>query len=211
MYIELVPVKGGVGTSTIASALASQLSYMGRDTCIVGFTSQELRDQQSIWGTGHYHVFPQSLRPRGGGNGSVTLIAGETEGPLSWVEPFVLDEHEDVIAIRPLNSNYSAFDDDVRDVKRIVITEQSYLGLSNVVEYSKQADCAIVMGKSNPVLTMKDCENVIECKHVFPWSYDDGVLRAVDAGLWAGRIDRHRFRDHMSIIKHLTKGLGINV
>ena len=211
MYIELVPVKGGVGTSTIAAALASQLSYMGRDTCIVGFTSQELRDQQSIWATGYNNVFPQSFRLRGGGNGEVTLIAGETEGTLAWVEPFVLDEHEDVIAIRPLNSDHSTFDDDVPNVKRVVITEQSYLGLSNVMEHSKQADCAIVMGKSNPVLTMKDCETVIECKHVFPWPYDDGVLRAVDAGLWAGRVDRHRFRSHMPIIKHLTKGLGINV
>lgn len=216
MYIELVPVKGGVGTSTIATALASQLSYMGRDTCIFAFTPHELRDQQSIWGTGHHHDMPQTLRPNDP-YGNVTLLTGEVETDRYWLDLDQVPPNDDLITIRPIDAVGSVFaqwfDEWTPNApfKKIAVTEQTYLGLSNFTALNEQFDAVIVMGKTNPVLTMRDCENVFQCKNVFSWSYDEGVLRSIDAGLWPGRIDRHRFRDHVAIINYLTKGMNINV
>lgn len=217
MYIELVPVKGGVGTSTIAAALASQLSYMGRDTCIFAFTSHEVRDQQSLWATGHYQDMPQTLRSKGQ-HGNVTLLSGEVESDRYWLDLNQVPATDDLITIRPINAIESVFDQDwIEDwtpnvpFKKIAVTEQTYLGLSNFTALSEQFDAVIVMGKTNPVLSMRDCEAVLQCRHVFPWSYDDGVLRAIDAGLWPSRVERHRFRDHIEIVNYLTKGMNVNV
>ena len=217
MYIELVPVKGGVGTSTIAAALASQLSYMGRDTCIFAFTSHEVRDQQSLWGTGHYQDMPQTLRTKSP-NGQVTLLTGEVEADRYWLDLDDIPPTDDLITIRPMGAVESVFDQQWINnwtpnapLKKIAVTEQTYLGLSNFAARAEEFDAAIVMGKSNAVLTMRDCEAVLQCKHVFPWGYDDGVLRAIDAGLWPDRIARHRFRDHVAIIEYLTEGMNTNV
>lgn len=204
MRIELWPVKGGVGTSTIAATLAANLIKDGQTSNIICTNAAELVDQCAIFATPNIALdaMAKSERPieiRELNDGSIVKLMYTDYATVREEAT----EHADVtIVVRSKDRLATAMFKD--SAYNILITERTYLGANQANKLDKvKFDMAITYSMPECVLTMQDMAAVLNLKHVFDWPYDRAVLRSIDAGLYANRGARINYQAHHEILNHI--------
>lgn len=207
MRIELAPVKGGVGTSTVAATLAGTLTKDGERCNIITCDPRELLTQCNIWGVRNYADEclenpnqPVQIKDQVSvdKNGSVHLTYSHyTRIHKEWTDGFDIS-----IAVRRIDQHDRMFQ---QEAIKIIMAERSYLALSEAVNRKdlQGFDMAVLWSHPESVLTLKDCKSVLNIEHAFEWMYSPSVLRAIDAGLYTGRLHRLNYQDHWALINHL--------
>lgn len=207
MRIELVPIKGGVGTSTIAATLAAALTQSGEQCNLIVRNLTEVRDQHSIW------CRPQEEQRFDNNRNRpirfVDQISGENTGKVyitytdfATADRSMTGDFEVNIAIRERHQQSDVF---WPGATKILIGERCYMALSNAVSQDdlKSYDAAVLWCNTENALTTKDCKHVLGIDNVFEWQYSPSVARAVDAGIYTGRIKRLNYKDHWPLIEYL--------
>ena len=212
MFIDLYPIKGGVGTSVIAATLAGTLPSGGESLLMFTRNRSEINDQVAIFGVPTIddikHAEPRKLasfpRDEFMQNQFITWITLSSHGDFA-PEMYAFDH---VIAIHTPyeDKTKSAFDAAGYRNLRIAIVENSYMALSRFSKDDVEYDYAIVSTSDGP-LTMQDCRNVMGMHDntVFEWPHDAAIQRAVDAGIYVGRLGRLKNQSFKPIIKAITR------
>ena len=213
MFIDLYPIKGGVGTSVIAATLAGSLPSGGESLLMFTRNRNEINDQVAIFGVPtldhikHGEICRLSSFPRDGfiSDQFTTWITLSSHGHFA---PEMYTDLDHVIAIHTPyeDKTKSAFDDAGYMSLRIAIVENSYMALSRFAKDNVEYDYAIVSTSDGP-LTMQDCRNVMMMNNntAFEWPHDAAIQRAVDAGIYVGRLDRLKNQSIKPIIKAITR------
>lgn len=204
MRIELWPVKGGVGTSTVAATLAANLIEPGQTSNIICKTKHEVRDLLNIFATANYsediynHAYtPHVIRELEGG-GAISLTYTEFAHVYNDGQT-----NADVnIVIRPISESTTPVF--WPGAYNILLTERSYLGLSAAIACDKvKFNLAVVYTQDTDTLTSKDVAAVLNGPAMIEWKHDAAVSRSIDAGLYVNRYHRLNYKSDKELVKHI--------
>lgn len=204
MRIELWPVKGGVGTSTIAATLAANLIEPGQTSNIICKTRHEVRDLLNIFATANYSedIYNHAYKPH-----LIRELEGDKTVSLTYTEfAHVYNDGQtkaDVnIVVRPLgHSETPVF---WPGAYNILLTERSYLGLSAAISYDKvNFNMAVVYTRDTDTLTSKDVSAVLRVPEMIEWKHDAAVSRSIDAGLYINRYHRLNYKSDKELVNHI--------
>jgi hypothetical protein len=215
VFIELWPVKGGVGTSVIAATLACSLPKQGESVLIMTKNTEEVADQVAIFGRSAIDVekwdHPYHLADihHGGDEYRLSHIYISASWYNQWYQPKPDDQqfdHTIVIRTPQMQKTKSMFPPSIKATK-IQLLENSYLALSRSVKTENEYDLSIVLTTEHSPLQMKDVTTVLtDTSHqVFEWKRDAAVQRALDAGVYTSTRARHRNQSFVPITNHIIE------
>lgn len=180
--IEVSALKGGVGTSTVATAIALELAKVYPDKVVLLDQSKYL-DIFSIIGMGGYHRNRAEII----GENGLTVVGGEIEA-LEGALAFDIHSYEFVVidaGTTPRDGDYFGV-----DPFRISVVANAYLSLRpHTVVKAHKIDAFVCVLNDGGVLNIGDVNNVLSqfkaSMHVF--KIDSSVARTIDAGLFVSR------------------------
>jgi len=215
VLIELWPVKGGVGTSVIAATLAATLPEVGESVLIVTRNKEEMHDQAAIWGVSPVQIerwdqpYPLATLRHQGDDFKTSPISISCTWFNTWHAPRPYEEQFDhtIIIRTPQMQATASMIPDYEESTKIQIVENSYVCLARSTRSANRYDATIVFTTEGGPLEIRDCKAVLADVGgiIFEWKRDPGIQRAIDAGLYTGRIPRLANQSFNEITNHIKE------
>jgi hypothetical protein len=181
MRINLIPMAGRVGTSTIAVCLAKRLLERTNSTVeILTANQQEVREL--MWSIGEGTT--AHLNEVGQFKSSFNTFAGfDIAIPAASMADYsikIYDKGEKLKSRTPRQYTLN-----------IALVNTTYNSLASITHnQGEEFDGYVVNQIEGTALTMNDVATVIQKPQIATWIYDLAVQRTLDAGLLVSRLDR---------------------
>lgn len=207
MLVACWSVKGGAGTTVVASALALLLSHTRAHGSVVADLAGDVPAVLGVpdprapglldWARAGDDVPPDALaRLELSVGGDLALLPRGAPGPVDADRLSVLadllaaDERPVVVDAGVLTADHPACDLVARAQRSLLVTRPCYLALRRASILPVAPDGVVLLTEEGRALRRTDVESVVGVPVVAEVPVDPSVARAVDAGLMPSRLPR---------------------